>query len=86
VVRNGRAVLVPITIDRDFGSTVEMVAGLQLQRGCYYCSITAGFTCGNPLAIYITPESIERELRFVLPIVTAGPAEKEMVKLLSAES
>jgi RND family efflux transporter MFP subunit len=29
VVRNGRAQLVPITIGRDFGSTVEVVAGLQ---------------------------------------------------------
>jgi RND family efflux transporter MFP subunit len=29
VVRNGRAVLVPIAIGRDFGSTVEVVAGLQ---------------------------------------------------------
>jgi len=29
VVRNGRAELVPITIGRDFGSTVEIVAGLQ---------------------------------------------------------
>jgi RND family efflux transporter MFP subunit len=28
VVRDGRAVLVPITIGRDFGSTVEVVAGL----------------------------------------------------------
>jgi RND family efflux transporter MFP subunit len=29
VVRNGRAVLVPISIGRDFGATVEVVAGLQ---------------------------------------------------------
>jgi RND family efflux transporter MFP subunit len=29
VVRNGRAELVPITIGRDFGATVEIVAGLQ---------------------------------------------------------
>jgi RND family efflux transporter MFP subunit len=29
VVRNGRADLVPITIGRDFGATVEVVAGLQ---------------------------------------------------------
>jgi multidrug efflux pump subunit AcrA (membrane-fusion protein) len=29
VVRNGHAVLVPIKIGRDFGSTVEVVAGLQ---------------------------------------------------------
>jgi RND family efflux transporter MFP subunit len=29
VVRNGRAELVPIKIGRDFGSTVEVVAGLQ---------------------------------------------------------
>jgi RND family efflux transporter MFP subunit len=29
VVRNGHAALVPITIGRDFGSTVEVVAGLQ---------------------------------------------------------
>lgn len=29
VVRNGRAQLVPITIGRDFGSTVEVIAGLQ---------------------------------------------------------
>ncbi|HET6216501.1 MAG TPA: efflux RND transporter periplasmic adaptor subunit [Acidobacteriaceae bacterium] len=29
VVRNGRAELVPITIGRDFGSTVEVVAGLR---------------------------------------------------------
>ena len=29
VVRNGRAELVPITIGRDFGATVEVVAGLQ---------------------------------------------------------
>jgi RND family efflux transporter MFP subunit len=29
VVRNGRAKLVPITIGRDFGATVEIVAGLQ---------------------------------------------------------
>ena len=28
VVRNGHAVLVPITIGRDFGSTVEVVSGL----------------------------------------------------------
>ena len=28
VVRNGQAVLVPITIGRDFGSTVEVVSGL----------------------------------------------------------
>ena len=28
VVRDGRAALVPITIGRDFGSTVEVVAGL----------------------------------------------------------
>jgi hypothetical protein len=28
VVRNGQAVLVPITIGRDFGSTVEVVNGL----------------------------------------------------------
>jgi multidrug efflux pump subunit AcrA (membrane-fusion protein) len=30
VVRNGQAELVPITIGRDYGSTVEVVAGLQL--------------------------------------------------------
>jgi RND family efflux transporter MFP subunit len=29
VVRNGRAELVPVTIGRDFGATVEIVAGLQ---------------------------------------------------------
>jgi RND family efflux transporter MFP subunit len=29
VVRNGRAELVPITIGRDFGATVEVVAGLR---------------------------------------------------------
>jgi hypothetical protein len=29
VVRNGRAELVPIVIGRDFGATVEVVAGLQ---------------------------------------------------------
>jgi len=29
VVRNGRAELVPITIGRDYGDTVEVVAGLQ---------------------------------------------------------
>jgi hypothetical protein len=29
VVRNGRAELVPIMIGRDFGATVEVVAGLQ---------------------------------------------------------
>jgi hypothetical protein len=29
VVRNGRAELVPITIGRDLGATVEVVAGLQ---------------------------------------------------------
>jgi len=29
VVRNGRAELVPITIGRDFGATVEVVQGLQ---------------------------------------------------------
>jgi RND family efflux transporter MFP subunit len=29
VVRNGHAVLVPITIGRDFGATVEVIAGLQ---------------------------------------------------------
>jgi RND family efflux transporter MFP subunit len=29
VVRNGRAELVPITIGRDFGATVEVIAGLQ---------------------------------------------------------
>ena len=29
VVRNGRAELVPITIGRDFGASVEIVAGLQ---------------------------------------------------------
>jgi multidrug efflux pump subunit AcrA (membrane-fusion protein) len=29
VVRNGRAELVPITIGRDYGSTVEVVSGLQ---------------------------------------------------------
>jgi RND family efflux transporter MFP subunit len=29
VVRNGRAELVPVTIGRDFGATVEVVAGLQ---------------------------------------------------------
>jgi hypothetical protein len=28
VVRNGQAVLVPIAIGRDFGSTVEVVSGL----------------------------------------------------------
>ena len=29
VVRDGRAELVPVTIGRDFGATVEVVAGLQ---------------------------------------------------------
>jgi multidrug efflux pump subunit AcrA (membrane-fusion protein) len=29
VVRNGQAELVPITIGRDYGSTVEIVSGLQ---------------------------------------------------------
>ena len=29
VVRNGRAELTPIKIGRDFGATVEVVAGLQ---------------------------------------------------------
>jgi hypothetical protein len=29
VIRNGRAELVPITIGRDFGATVEVVTGLQ---------------------------------------------------------
>ena len=29
VVRNGRAALVPITIGRDFGDKVEIIAGLQ---------------------------------------------------------
>jgi multidrug efflux pump subunit AcrA (membrane-fusion protein) len=29
VVRDGRAVLLPITIGRDYGNTLEVVAGLQ---------------------------------------------------------
>jgi len=29
VVRNGRAELVPVTIGRDYGSSVEVVSGLQ---------------------------------------------------------
>jgi hypothetical protein len=29
VVRNGHAELIPITIGRDYGSTVEVIAGLQ---------------------------------------------------------
>jgi RND family efflux transporter MFP subunit len=50
VVRNGRAYLVPITIGRDFGATVEVVAGLQ-PTDRVIVNPSDSLTTGNPVQI-----------------------------------
>jgi RND family efflux transporter MFP subunit len=53
VVRNGRAVLVPITIGRDFGSTVEVVAGLQ-PTDQVIVNPSDSLASGNPVQVSAT--------------------------------
>jgi RND family efflux transporter MFP subunit len=55
VVRNGRAELVPITIGRDFGSTVEVVAGLQ-PADQVIVSPSDSLMSGNPVQVS-TPQA-----------------------------
>jgi RND family efflux transporter MFP subunit len=50
VVRNGRAELAPITIGRDFGSTVEVVAGLQ-PTDRVIVNPSDSLTSGNPVQV-----------------------------------
>jgi RND family efflux transporter MFP subunit len=50
VVRNGRADLVPITIGRDFGATVEVVAGLQ-PTDRVIVNPSDSLTAGSPVQI-----------------------------------
>jgi RND family efflux transporter MFP subunit len=50
VVRDGRAQLVPITIGRDFGSTVEVVAGLQ-PTDQVIVNPSDSLTSGNPVQV-----------------------------------
>ena len=50
VVRNGRVDLVPITIGRDFGATVEVVAGLQLTDRVIV-NPSDSLTAGSPVQI-----------------------------------
>jgi RND family efflux transporter MFP subunit len=53
VVRNGRAELVPITIGRDFGSTVEVVAGLQ-PTDQVIVNPSDSLASGNPVQVSAT--------------------------------
>jgi RND family efflux transporter MFP subunit len=55
VVRSGRAELVPITIGRDFGSTVEVVAGLQ-PTDQIIVNPSDSLTSGNPVQVS-TPQT-----------------------------
>ena len=55
VVRSGRAELVPITIGRDFGSTVEVVAGLQ-PTDQVIVNPSDSLTSGNPVQVS-TPQA-----------------------------
>jgi RND family efflux transporter MFP subunit len=50
VVRNGHAQLVPITIGRDFGATVEVVAGLQ-PADQVIVNPSDSLTSGNPVQV-----------------------------------
>jgi RND family efflux transporter MFP subunit len=50
VVRNGRVALVPITIGRDFGATVEIVAGLQ-PTDHVIVNPSDSLTAGSPVQI-----------------------------------
>jgi RND family efflux transporter MFP subunit len=50
VVRNGHAELVPITIGRDFGATVEVVAGLQ-PTDQVIVNPSDSLTSGNPVQV-----------------------------------
>jgi RND family efflux transporter MFP subunit len=50
VVRNGRAELAPITIGRDFGSTVEVVAGLR-PTDQVIVNPSDSLTSGNPVQV-----------------------------------
>jgi RND family efflux transporter MFP subunit len=52
VVRSGRAVLVPIKIGRDFGSTVEVVAGLQLTDQVIV-NPSDSLASGNPVKVNV---------------------------------
>jgi RND family efflux transporter MFP subunit len=55
LVRDGRAELVPITIGRDFGSTVEVVAGLQ-PTDRVIVNPSDSLTSGNPVQVS-TPQA-----------------------------
>jgi multidrug efflux pump subunit AcrA (membrane-fusion protein) len=50
VVRNGRAELVPITIGRDYGDTVEVMSGLQ-SRDAVIVSPSDSLIGGTPVQI-----------------------------------
>lgn len=50
VVRNGQAVLVPITIGRDFGSTVEVVSGLNREESLIL-NPTDSLISGTPVRV-----------------------------------
>jgi RND family efflux transporter MFP subunit len=50
VVRNGQAVLVPIAIGRDFGSTVEVVSGLNRSESVIL-NPTDSMICGTPVHV-----------------------------------
>jgi hypothetical protein len=50
VVRNGHAELTPITIGRDFGATVEVVAGLR-PTDQVIVNPSDSLTSGSPVAV-----------------------------------
>ena len=54
VVRDGRAQLVPVTIGRDYGTTVEIVAGLQ-PTDQVIVAPSDSLTSGTPVRIAATP-------------------------------
>src|SRR2546426_11536994 len=54
VVRDGRAQLVPVTIGRDYGTTVEIVAGLQ-PTDQVIVAPSDSLTSGTPVRIKAAP-------------------------------
>jgi len=59
VVQNGHAQLIPITIGRDFGATVEVVAGLQ-PTDQVIMNPSDSLTSGTPVQLSATPKGTSK--------------------------
>ena len=67
VVRNGRAVLVPITIGRDYGSTVEVVSGLNRSRDAVILNPADSLISGTPVRVNPAQDPMKQHSAALFP-------------------